>query len=91
MPSFMVFSLSSVATAAHGPFQGTFREKRDYGMKSMTCMPDLGSNDGFLATAAHHVEEFDVALRGLHALEYHFHGFNFVHVVHELAQDACFL
>jgi hypothetical protein len=35
----MVFSLTSVATAAHGPFQGTFREKRDYGMKSMTCMP----------------------------------------------------
>ena len=60
-------------------------------MKSMTCMPNWVCKSYFLAASAHHVEEFDVALRGLHALENHFHSLNFIHVVHELAQDARFL
>ena len=88
MPSFMIFSLRSVATAALGPFQGTFREKRDYGMKSMTCMPNRGCKSCFLAAATHHVEEFDIALGGFHALQNHFHRFDFVHVVHELTKNA---
>jgi len=59
-------------------------------MKSMTCTPNWVCKSYFLAASTHHVEEFDVALCGFHALENHFHGLNFVHVVHELAQDARF-
>ena len=60
-------------------------------MKSMTCTPDWVCKSYFLAASTHHVEEFDVALRGFHTLKNHFHGLNFIHVVHELAQDARFL
>src|SRR5450830_107803 len=39
------------------------------------------------AAATHHVEELCVVLGRLHLVEDEFHRFDFVHVVHQLAQD----
>ncbi len=46
---------------------------------------------GALATSAHHVEEFAVCLGGPHLFEHHLHGFDLIHVVQKLTQDAGFL
>ena len=46
---------------------------------------------GHLAAATHHVEELMVVLGRSHVFQHEFHGLDFVHVVHQLTQDARFL
>ena len=52
---------------------------------------DNRDDNRFLSAPTHHVEELTIGLGSAHLLQYHFHGFDFIHVVEELAQDASLL